>query len=211
MSDTSDLAPDTASEAQSAPASTRAKGGIVSRLVDGVLVVACAASVFVSAASWLRGRDASGSASNGTVAQLESRLRGRTLGPTPVLSALDGSLRSYAQGPGRALLLFFRSTCPACERNAPNWQALTKSLPPGIRKVAFAVEEPESAADWARRHRLVLDDILILRRPDDWAIPAVPATLLVDQDGKVAEVRIGVLDSVALGTLSKRIQRHVQP
>jgi len=82
-----------------------------------------------------------------------------------------------------------------------------RSVPVGVRKVGFAVEELGSALDWARRHRLALDDILLLQRPDDWAIPAVPATLLVGKDGKVREVKIGVLDSTALGLLSKRVQR----
>jgi hypothetical protein len=207
MSDAPDLAEGSLPDSRPATVPTRAHGGIASRFVDGLLVVAAAGSVLLSAASYLRGRDASPSSAGGSVERLESQLRGRTLKPTPVLSALEGSIRSYDHGPGPALLLFFRSTCPACERNASQWEALTRSLAPGIRKVAFAVEEPGSAVDWTRRHRLTLDDILILRRPEDWAIPAVPATLLVDKDGKVREVKIGVLDSTALGILSKRVQR----
>jgi len=175
--------------------------------MDGILVAAVAGSVFLSGASFLRGRAPARASSDGSVAQLEARLGGSTLGPTPVVSAKDGSMRIYDHGAGPALLLFFRSTCPACERNAPQWQALMRSVPVGVRKVGFAVEELGSALDWARRHRLALDDILILQRPDDWAIPAVPATLLVGKDGKVREVKIGVLDSTALGLLSKRVQR----
>jgi hypothetical protein len=190
-----------------APATTHANGGFVSRLVDGLLVAAAAGSVILSGASFLRGRAPAPSVSDGSAAQLESQLRGRTLKPTPVLSALDGSVRTYDHGTGPAFLLFFRSTCPACERNASRWEAFTRSVPRGIRRIAFAVEEPGSAVDWTRRHRLALDDILILRRPDDWAIPAVPATLLVDKGGMVREVKIGVLDSIALGILSKRVQR----
>jgi hypothetical protein len=178
----------------------------VSRLADGILVAAAAGSVLLSGASFLRGRGPSPESSDGGAVQLETQLRGRTLGPTPVVSSLDGSLRSYAHGTGPALLLFFRSTCPACERNAAQWEALTRSATK-VRKVAFAVEAPDSAVEWARRHRLALDDILILRRPEDWAIPAVPATLLVDGAGKVEAVKIGVLDSNALGMFSKRVQR----
>ena len=178
----------------------------MSRLVDGILVAAAAGSVLLSGASFLRARSAPPPPEGGSVEQLERGLRGRTLTPTTVVSAVDGSLRSYAQGSGPALLLFFRSTCPACERNAALWEALTRSAPK-VRKVAFAVEAPESALDWARRHRLALDDILILRRPEDWAIPAVPATLLVDGAGTVEAVKIGVLDSNALGMFSKRVQR----
>jgi hypothetical protein len=184
----------------------------VSRLVDGILVVAAAGSVLLSGASFLRGRAAPPSSTGGSVEELERGLRGRTLGPTPVVSAVNGIDRTYdpATG-GPALLLFFRSTCPACERNAPQWQALTRSVPSGVRTVGFAAEEAGSALDWARLHRLPLDDILILRRPEDWAIPAVPATLLVDAAGKVQMVKIGVLDSSASGMFSKRVQRWAQP
>ena len=179
----------------------------MSRLVDGVLVAAAAGSVVLSGAAFLRNRAASPPSPGGSVEQLERGLRGRTLSPTTVISAVDGSRRTYDHGTTPALLLLFRSTCPACERNASQWRALTRSASSGIRKLAFAVEEPESALDWARRHRLALDDILILQRPDDWAIPAVPATLLVDGAGKVEAVKIGVLDSNALGMFSKRVQR----
>src|SRR5258706_6566216 len=102
MSDASALPPDFSPDSRPAPVPTRTNGGLVSRLMDGILVAAVAGSVFLSGASFLRGWAPAPGSSDGSVAQLESRLRGTTLGPTPVVSALNGSARTYDHRAGPA-------------------------------------------------------------------------------------------------------------
>lgn len=112
-----------------------------------------------------------------------------------------------------ALLLHFRSTCPACRRNLPAWRRLVDDRPPGLRTLASGLEPAASALAYAREH---LPGALAVG-PDDRSravhllgITAVPTTQLIDGSGELVWSRSGVLTRAEVDGVLRRA-RDVLP
>lgn len=112
------------------------------------------------------------------------------------------------------LVLVFRSTCPACERNLPAWQALARRTGDGARLLAVPMEEAEPGLAFARRH---LPSAVPARplEPDafirDLQLRAVPTTLFVDGEGRLQLRLSGRLASSDLERLAALVREAGRP
>lgn len=152
-----------------------------------------------------------------SLSQLEDSVVGRAL-PAFTSFAPKGqrSVVSFELRTEPTLVFVFRSDCRFCEATSPQWERLTTTLT-SARVVAVNPEDPRTASRWLTRHTIRPGQLWI---PTDlqeyfvkWAIPAVPATLVVD-GGKVTYAHFGVLsdadvDSVALLMRASRVSSPI--
>ncbi|MFQ5746053.1 MAG: TlpA family protein disulfide reductase [Gemmatimonadota bacterium] len=86
------------------------------------------------------------------------------------------------------VLLVFRSTCAACERNLPAWRALARRVGDAAELLAVPMEDAAPGLAYARAHLPSAVPALPLR-PDDFIrdlrLQAVPTTLLVDTERRL--------------------------
>ena len=92
-------------------------------------------------------------------------------------------------------MFVFRSTCAACERAAPEWARLARSE--GMTAVAVGLEPAAEALPYARS-RFPDARAAVATDPDRFAhqfrIRAVPTTLAIDREGRLAFRRAGPLE-----------------
>lgn len=88
-----------------------------------------------------------------------------------------------------ALLIFFNTTCEACEITAPRWQELYEKyvLPDKIKMIGIAREPVETTKLFISKHKLTFPIILdgtekITKR---YRIKSSPQIVLVNQEGKI--------------------------
>lgn len=104
----------------------------------------------------------------------------------------------------RTLLYVFRSDCPACERQKPEWTSLAlDARAEGWRVVALTAEARSRAVDGFFEGA----PVEVLRPTDPAAAarhlvaPGVPTTLAVRADGTVSFHRVGVMSAAAADSL----------
>ena len=105
-----------------------------------------------------------------------------------------------------AVLLVFRSTCPACERVAPAWSRMVGLA--GTTVIAIGLEPSASAARFVES-RLPGARPTVPADPDRFArlfrVQAVPTTLVIDRRGRLASRRTGPLEESDLAELRRRL------
>jgi hypothetical protein len=161
----------------------RLTGKNARRLLDGALALALGAAAVV--------------ATRERVLPLWREVRAvdpgeRLPGTVRLVSAGGRPLRPGARGP--AVLFLYLSTCPACDRAAPAYREMTAALPGRVWAVALSAGPDETAwararVPGARRARLLRPtaSLELLR------IDRVPATLVVDSEGRLRFRRVGSL------------------
>lgn len=106
-----------------------------------------------------------------------------------------------------ALLLYYQSTCPACERNLPAWRRLLEERPSGLSAVAVGLEEPVTALGYAREG---LPGALAVRPAERaravrlMGVASVPTTQLVGGGGRLRWSRSGVLSAADVDRILDR-------
>jgi hypothetical protein len=122
-------------------------------------------------------------------APAESWKPGDRLGP---LALVDGEgtteTLTFERGEGRTLLLLFSPDCPACQAIWPFWEFLVDGAPRGLRVVGLCTGgDPPTARTFP---------VFTLPDPGRGSlrkVPLVPATLLVDGEGRIVRAWYGVL------------------
>lgn len=118
---------------------------------------------------------------------------GETVGDPLLLRALDDGSTIRIGEDDAAVLVLFQSTCPVCERTAPDWAALAAAAP--FRLFAMGLETDTAAIGWRERKLPGVRLVSPLERSDfmeRFRIRAVPTTLLFVR-GRLLLHRIGPL------------------
>lgn len=122
-------------------------------------------------------------------------------GATPALelSTLDGKAQRLEDYRGRVLLVnFWASWCAPCLEEMPSIERLRRSLD-ARRFAVLAVnvgEGPRVAGDFAKRMDLGFNFLLDrdMKASKAWGARVLPATFIVDPDGKVRYSHYGAID-----------------
>jgi len=123
-------------------------------------------------------------------------------GATPALelAALDGSTQRLEDFRGRVVLVNFWATwCAPCREEMPSIETLRRSL--DARRFAVVAvnvgEGPRAAAGFAEKMGLGGFNVLLDRDTKTsraWGARVLPATFIVDPDGKVRYSHYGAID-----------------
>lgn len=151
-------------------------------------------------------------AANIALIRQNSQLKARLALPAPQLQATQGAqmpdLRGfdlagkpvevlYGKDPRKVLVLVYSPTCPFCDKNWPNWQAMIASLDrSAVRTVAVDVTSTSTEA-FLQQHQLA--GLPVFQKVDpqaavNYRFQLTPQTILVDSTGKVEKVWTGVLN-----------------
>lgn len=114
------------------------------------------------------------------------------------VTELDGSFTSLAfDGVDReSIVLLFTTTCSACQQNVDPWLELHERVRGRYRFAAIGIDDPELVRTFAEAHALPFEVFVPVDRqqfPETHHIVGVPQTLVVGSDGRVKDIRLGVL------------------
>jgi thioredoxin family protein len=113
-------------------------------------------------------------------------------------------------GTNPTLALFFRTDCPFCEQNAPQWEALVAGLQPETRVIAFTMERVDLAEAWLNENQVEVHEIVVGEPgafSDRVGVRGVPTTLVVSADGVLVDVAEGLITGPGIGGLSESMAR----
>ncbi len=121
--------------------------------------------------------------------------------PAYPAATLDGAPVTLGALGHRQVLVFFRTTCPYCRASTPAWKAVAEGLV-GDSQVAIygvALDSADAARAYAAEHQLRFP---VIPQPDPrlvglYRISSVPLILVLNEEGRMAYARLGVLDSPA--------------
>jgi peroxiredoxin len=167
--------------------------------LTNVLLVGCVAlAVCVIALAWqnlsLKKR-LSAPAHGGE--ELETLAQGEVVAPFDVVTMAGETVRvGFDEGQERTILLVFSSTCPACERNMPVWNELLGGEPKASVRV-LGVQTDLAPGGTPHTGGPPCPIYAAGRRggPPFDRLPYVPATVVLDRDGRVRSAWFGVLDA----------------
>ena len=131
---------------------------------------------------------------------------GRVLAP---LSLLDPSGDTVQVGFGDfvgTVLLFHSAGCGACEATVPHWRsALLEAVRPDVHVVVAQTDGASARLDLEG----LPASLAVPLPPEGWlaALPAVPATLVVDGNGLLVRAWYGELDQDARSALVETLAR----
>lgn len=119
------------------------------------------------------------------------------------VSTLDGSARTLAwpTSEQERLLFIFTTTCPACQENQSNWQALHQRMGRDLEIIGVSLDPIETTASYRAELQFPFEIMSVVNREaflDDFDIATVPFTLHIDADGVVRGAWRGVLSSDTL-------------
>ena len=102
---------------------------------------------------------------------------------------------------GKTVVLNFWATwCSICTEELPGLAGFARKHAPDVAVVTISSDSPASLVAYARRNRLELP--ILHDRGDhtnhDYGIEGIPATFLVDKEGKVVQTIVGRIDFKAL-------------
>ncbi|MHB1099220.1 MAG: protein disulfide oxidoreductase [Burkholderiales bacterium] len=119
-------------------------------------------------------------------------------GPAPILAGrlLDGKV--FEKGRGPILVHFWAIWCPICRTEQTSIEALSKSH--RVITVALKSGKGREVAQYMKREGL---DFPVLNDPDGlisdaWGVHAVPASFVLDGDGKIRFVEFGYTTGIGL-------------
>lgn len=99
------------------------------------------------------------------------------------------------------LLLFCRTTCPYCRASTPAWNTIAERLQaqPEIAVYGVALDSTRAARTYATERQLRFP---VIARPDPrlvslYRVSSVPLILVVNEQGRLAFARLGVVQSAA--------------
>ena len=113
----------------------------------------------------------------------------------------------------RLILIFFRPSCPYCRASMPSFNALAAQLAPdsGIVMYGVALDSARAARSYAAEHALRFPVIAepALRLVGLYRVSSVPLVLVLNEQGRMTYVRLGVLDApAAVDSLARAAHYH---
>ncbi len=178
-------------------------------LLTTVLLVGCvalAACVIVLAWQNLSLKRQLGSATPAGIdrAALSS---GDLVEPFQVVTAAGEKVRvSFDEGQRRTLLLVFSSTCPACESNMPIWNELLAGERPAlVRVLGIQTDLAAGGTPHSGGPPCPIYAVDARARPPFDRLPYVPATVVIDREGRVRSAWFGVLGADQQAELRREI------
>lgn len=139
-------------------------------------------------------------------------LTGVVVPPVRVLSAQRVSQVEFASAPGRPrLVLLFRSDCPVCQRQVPEWNRLS-SIARGTGTATLALSPEPVGYVPSRYFGSTAVAVMQLESPSAlwtaFGTQAVPTTILVGSDNKVLFQHVGLLGKAQSDSLIASIRRE---
>lgn len=121
--------------------------------------------------------------------------------PDFTLTDINGKTRHIDEWNGRVIALNFWATwCPPCREEIPEFVALqSRYADQGLQVVGIALERPEKVQGFMQEHHInypVLagdTDVVALSRAYGNIDGALPYTVIIDREGKIAFVKEGLL------------------
>jgi hypothetical protein len=132
----------------------------------------------------------------------------------PPLSGTDTTGKAFTIGYGqpdqRTLLVAFTQNCPFCRQNWPTWTRLIQQAKSHQVRIVAVNVGASLGAEYIQANGL--SDIPLFATIDyatraAYKIPAVPATMLINANGTLAETWIGVLDAAEEEKLQRTLQQ----
>jgi len=122
-----------------------------------------------------------------------------------------GKSQRFSQWHGKVLVVNFWATwCPPCKREIPGFARLSeKYAANGVHFVGIGVDDADKVRDFAGKtgipYPILIGDMDLFRLSEDLGNPAqaLPFTLILDRQGKVAFIREGMLDEESLEKVLK--------
>lgn len=125
---------------------------------------------------------------------------GRYVPPYPVTTLSGAPVTLGALG-HRQVLIFFRTTCPYCQASTPAFNTIAERLAPDslVPVYGVALDSAGAARTYAAQHALRFPVIAQLnpRLVGLYRVTSVPLVLVVNEQGRLAYARPGVLQSAA--------------
>ena len=111
------------------------------------------------------------------------------------LDGKDFSL-SYSNDPRKVVLLVFSPRCGFCDLNMPNWKAMLQSIDRKSYRIVAVSIISDGVKEYVSEQKLT--DIPIIAEVDpksrvSYEMNVTPQTMLINSDGKVEKVWIGLL------------------
>ena len=125
---------------------------------------------------------------------------GRSLAPVQLLDPSGVAVPVGFDGFVGTVLLFHAAGCGACEATAPRWRsALREAARPDVHVVVAQTDGATARIDLAG----LPASLAVPLPPEGWlaALPAVPATLVLDANGSLVRAWYGELGEDARGAL----------
>ena len=170
---------------------------------DVVLAAMAVVAVGLLVRSYVRPRPAGSTNPERVAARFAREVEGKVLPGIPFFAPNSAVVDTVDFGvAGTTLLLAFASTCPACDANHSNWVRLLERTTAiqDLRVLAVAADSSGAlASDWLAERGIHTDAILIPAEPTmlraRWHVLGVPATYVIDGDGRVVRARFGILSA----------------
>ena len=129
---------------------------------------------------------------------------------------LDGAPVTLGALGQRQVLIFFRTTCPYCRASMPAFNALAARLASdsGIALYGVSLDSTVAARSYAAEHALRFPVIaqLVPRLVGLYRVSSVPLILVLNEQARMAYVRLGVLDSgAALDSVVQAAEHRLAP
>lgn len=129
------------------------------------------------------------------------------------LADVNGKMRRIDEWNGRVIALNFWATwCPPCRREIPEFVALQSRYEDrGLQIIGIALQRPEEVQGFMQEHRInypVLAgeaDVIALSRAYGNTFGALPYTVIIDRNGKIAFVKEGLLSGKAAEKVITRL------
>lgn len=179
-------------------------------VVDGTVTICAVVAVAFAAATFLRPKAALNPAPDQLLSSVRS-LVGAKLPPIQMLNE-HGTTTPSALPTRPTVIFIFRSTCEACERNAPQWRALADVVRPTALVSVVSLEGPDVAHTWLERQRILADTVLLPSNPTElaekWHAQGVPLTLVVGASQSVKYAHLGILDNKDVASIRSLLLPH---
>lgn len=131
------------------------------------------------------------------------------LRPAFSLPDLEGRLRSVDEWNGKVIALNFWATwCPPCLEEVPEFIGLqARYQDAGLQFVGIALQRPEEVRGFAQQHGMnyptLAGEQAVMQLAQEYGnhLGALPYTVLIGRDGRIAYVRVGALSGAQAETL----------
>ena len=121
--------------------------------------------------------------------------------PEFTLPDLNGQPRAVSEWDGKVVALNFWATwCPPCIKEVPEFVALQeKYQTQGLQFIGIALQQPEEVREFVTEHKvnypILTGELEVIQLAEAYGnhIGALPYTVIIDRNGKIAHVKPGIL------------------